>query len=92
MGAAAVSLGLIITNPLGNVGMPTMPSLPSIPSITQSGESTKVPAVSAPKKVDVSKSVKAQGYDFEGASTKVQADKAKAADAAADSKKVRDIA
>jgi hypothetical protein len=82
LGVAAVSLGLILANPLGGL---EMPSAPSTSAITKAAEGTKVPAVSAPKKVVVkAKALFEQGYDFEG----VQKEKAKAANAAADSKKV----
>ena len=82
MGGAAVSLGLILTNPLGGMEFPSAPSLPSVP---QGSSATKVPAVSSPNKiVTKAKALFEQGYDFEG----VQTDKAKAAGAAADSKLV----
>ena len=84
MGGAAVSLGLILTNPLGGM---EFPSAPSLPSISQGSSATKVPAVSSPKKVVTKKALFEQGYDFEG----VQGEKAKAAEAAADSKTVRGV-
>ena len=84
MGGAAVSLGLILTNPLGGM---EFPSVPSLPSIFQGSSATKVPAVSSPKKVVTKKALFEQGYDFEG----VQSEKAKAAEAAADSKMVRGV-
>jgi hypothetical protein len=90
LGVAAASLGLILANPLGGgeVSMPTI----KLPAMTQStSTSTKVPAVSAPKKAAEKKVKKvAKGpYDFEGASAKVETDKEKAAESAADKAAVR---
>ncbi len=83
MGGAAVSLGLILANPLAGT---EFPSLPSAPSISQGTSATKVPAVSTPNKVVTkAKALFEQGYNFEG----VENEKAKAAAAAADFKLVR---
>ena len=83
LGGAAVSLGLILANPLAGTEFPT---LPSAPSISQSTSATKVPAVSTPNKVVTkAKALFEQGYNFEG----VENEKAKAAEAAADFKLVR---
>ena len=77
-------MGLILANPLGGL---ELPSAPSAPAVTKAAVGTKVPAVSVPKVVVKAKALFEQGYDFEG----VQSEKAKAANAAADSKKVCDF-
>jgi hypothetical protein len=81
LGGAVVSLGLILSNPFGGIELPSSSQAP----VTKSASVSKVPEISSPKKV--SPKVKAlidQGYNFEG----VQQEKAKAADALADSKEV----